>query len=125
MLLTLDLPIAPSANALYCNVPGRGRAKTAAYKAWIKAARGELWTQKPTGGFPFFAGAFHVVVAVPLAMRGDVDNRNKASIDFLKRGACVIPDDNKTYSAMVTRDPAISAGRMRITISDEPIVVAV
>jgi Holliday junction resolvase RusA-like endonuclease len=125
MRVTFDLPICPSTNMLYANIPARngrgGRVKTTVYRNWIKAARAELWAQKPAGGFPFFHGEFWIVIHVPLAMRGDVDNRAKAAIDFLKRGAGVIPDDNKTYAATVTRDPTVPAGRCFIAISDQPI----
>lgn len=123
MKLSLDLPLCPSTNALYCN-RARGRAKTTTYRNWLKAAQAELWTQKPAGGFPFFAGDFHVLIAVALTMRGDVDNRQKAAIDFLKRGAGVIPDDKRAHAAHVIRDASVQAGRCRVTISDEPLMVA-
>lgn len=34
----IDLPLPPSVNALYRNVPGRGRVKTALYKRWHAVA---------------------------------------------------------------------------------------
>jgi crossover junction endodeoxyribonuclease RusA len=39
------LPPPPSTNALYANVPGKGRVKTRAYKAWITEAGWEIKIQ--------------------------------------------------------------------------------
>lgn len=119
MMLSLDLPIPPSVNNLFGNRKG-GRYKTQAYCAWIKAATASLWEQKPAGGFPFFDGPFWVAITVPLNMRGDVDNRAKAPIDFLKKGVDCIPDDSKAHEAKVTRSAAVPAGMCRMTVSDTP-----
>lgn len=119
MILSLDLPLPPSVNNLFGNRAG-GRFKTQAYRDWIKAAKASLWVQKPAGGFPFFDGPFWVAIAVPLTMRGDVDNRAKAPIDFLKKGVGCIPDDSHAFEAKVTRDATVPAGMCRVTVSDAP-----
>lgn len=119
MILSLDLPIPPSVNNLFGNRL-RGRYKTQAYRAWIKAATASLWEQKPAGGFPFFDGPFWVAISVPLNMRGDVDNRAKAPIDLLKKGVGCIPDDSKAHEAKVTRSASIPVGMCRVTVSDTP-----
>jgi len=44
-VISLELPFPPSVNAAYRNVPGRGRAKTAAYVAWLQHAALEVRRQ--------------------------------------------------------------------------------
>lgn len=46
-MIDIRLPLPPSVNALYRNVPGRGRVKTARYLTWLKAAGHALKDQKP------------------------------------------------------------------------------
>lgn len=115
-ILVLNLPLPPSTNELYRNVPGRGRVKSTAYKQWIKAATSELWGQKPQGGFPFFPDAFSVLVLVPLTMRGDCDNRLKAPIDFLKKGVGCIPDDRKAFETTCRRSAGVPVGTCRVMV---------
>lgn len=116
--ITLTLPLPPSVNAMFGNNsgPGRGRYKTKAYRDWIKAATASLWEQKPQGGFPFFAKDFAVQIAVPTAMRGDIDNRTKGALDFLKTPAGIISDDKHTQSAIISRSSDVPAGLCRVTV---------
>ena len=116
--ITLTLPLPPSVNAMFGNNrgPGRGRYKTKAYRDWIKAATASLWEQKPAGGFPFFSDAFAIHIAVPLTMRGDVDNRLKGASDFLKTPAGIISDDRHTQSAIISRSSDVPAGVCKVTV---------
>lgn len=111
----IDLPLPPSVNALYRNVPGRGRVKTAAYKRWGAVAAGYAWRQKPLGGFPRFERNFEIVILVPAKMRGDVDNRAKASLDILKDWR-IIPDDRHSVAPTVRRCMSIASGECRVTV---------
>ena len=74
------LPVPPSVNALYFNVPKRGRVKTALYKNWINSADALLMTQKP---LPRIRGRLSVRITIPAKTRGDASNRIKAAEDFL------------------------------------------
>lgn len=116
--VSLTLPLPPSVNAAYANAPGKGRVKTKAYRRWTAAALAELWQQKPAGGFPAFDGAFSVHIAVPLNMRGDIDNRIKAALDFLKKPACIISDDKHAVGASISRDEKVPAGFCRVVVFD-------
>jgi Holliday junction resolvase RusA-like endonuclease len=124
VILSLTLPIPPSANNMFYNVPGKGRRKSKDYRAWIAAAMGCLWEQKPRGGFPTFERGFHILVAVPVTMRGDAGNREKAASDFLKKPAGIISDDRHAASVAVHRVSSVPAGMCIVTVSDKPISVA-
>lgn len=86
-VLTLLTP-PPSVNEIYRNVPGKGRVKTKAYKKWREDAVLWLRLQKP----PTFTGPVSVSIALPLATRGDADNRNKAALDALQEAGVVAND---------------------------------
>ena len=117
----IDLPLPPSVNALYRNVPGRGRVKTALYKRWRAAADGYAWKQKPAGGFPRFERDFEIVILVPAKMAGDVDNRAKSSLDALKDWR-IISDDRHAVAVTVRRCMSIASGECRVTV--KPAIVA-
>ena len=89
----LYFPVPPSANELFFNLPGRGRAKTAKYKKWIKAADVYMLAQKP---LPSFRGKLALHITVPLKTRGDTSNRIKAIEDYLVR-VSVTEDDRHNW----------------------------
>lgn len=95
--LILTLPYPPTANNLFINA-GRRRVKSDEYKAWIALAEGVLMSQIPTlrraGIKTRFEGEFHYTLTVirPDRRRRDIDNLNKATLDFLKSSG-VIEDD--------------------------------
>lgn len=85
--LTLLAP-PPSVNKLYCNVPRVGRVKTQDYRRWAQVAHADLRRQKP----PRFTGRVGVQIRLPMATRGDVDNRAKAVLDALQSAGVVVND---------------------------------
>lgn len=102
-MLTLKLPIPPSTNHLYANVPGRGRVKTKAYRAWIAEARLQnLRARKP----PMLDGTIEVNIFVPVNRRRDIDNYGKPLLDFLQHMG-VIKNDNRIDFLSIARDPSI------------------
>jgi Holliday junction resolvase RusA-like endonuclease len=115
-VVTLDLPLPPSVNRAYYNVAGAGRRKASCYRQWEKQALSSMWPQKPAGGFPFFATGFDVHIAVPLTMRGDIDNRMKLTLDFLKKPAGIISDDRHAQGATISRSEATPKGMCRVTV---------
>jgi Holliday junction resolvase RusA-like endonuclease len=84
--LCLVLPSPPSVNAMFANVPGRGRVKTKAYKAWRTAAGWELIAQlaqrRLNGHRPLFPGRVTLLIDLQRG-RGDASNRLKAAEDLL------------------------------------------
>lgn len=116
--LVLNLPLPPSVNSLFRNVPGKGRVRTKHYKRWSIAALNFAWLSKPVGGFPLFDGPFNVQISVPLKMRGDVDGRIKAIPDFLKKPAGIITDDKHMQGVSIARDAEIEPGFCRVFLFD-------
>ena len=90
MTLTFTLPLPPSANNLFVNVPGRGRVKSAEYRKWITDAG---WLAKTAiVGAEQVKPPYQVTYEVPADRRRDLDNFSKATGDLLVRLA-VIADD--------------------------------
>ncbi len=121
MNITLFLPLPPSANVLWRVNRRTGKPYlNPVYTKWKKQALASLWTQKPAGGFPHgFAGEFNVHITVPLAMRGDVDNRVKAVLDFLQKPACIIANDSQAQGAAISRSEHVKRGTCRVDVYDD------
>lgn len=87
--VSLTLPMPPSVNEMFRNVPGRGRVKTAVYLDWKGHAGWTLKEQRPTS----IKGPVLIVVSVERgSASADLDNRIKALFDLLVEH-CVIEDD--------------------------------
>lgn len=115
-VLVLNLPLPPSTNKLYANVPGKGRVRTREYRRWSSAALSYSWLSKPQGGFPHFEGAFDIQITLPLKMRGDITNRIKAVEDWLKKPAGIVSDDKHTHRAVVARGSDVEPGFCRVFV---------
>jgi len=89
---TLKLPLPPSTNNLFVNVPDRGRVPSNKYKAWRQAAADSLWQQKRR----FVSGPVRITIVVRDEGRSDLDNRSKAPIDFLVLHGFINDDSRQT-----------------------------
>ena len=79
----------PSTNALYANVPGKGRVKTKRYREWIELAGWEIKLACP-GRLPYFGHGLRDMLIEGVS---GIDTDNvKAVPDLLKR-LHIIPDD--------------------------------
>lgn len=87
---TVELPVPPSVNVAFRNVPGKGRVKTADYKIWCNAAADILAVKVPKRCR--VAGKFEVAINLPAKMKGDLDNRVKGILDALVKSG-LIDDD--------------------------------
>ncbi len=115
--LTLDLPMAPSVNASFCNVPGKGRVHTASYRAWRKQALASIAVQARGATFP---GTFRLSVMASdrdLVRDRDADNIAKAIADTLTK-AGIIADDCYRHlrSILLAWTPDLPAGTCRVAI---------
>jgi Holliday junction resolvase RusA-like endonuclease len=114
----IDLPLPPSANALFKNLKGGGRAKTRTYKAWRDEARYHVITAWRAAGKPEWASEAPMQVAVRLGLRGrvrDAGNCLKAIEDVLV-AELPIPDDRWNDRILIERDESIP-GLARVCIA--------
>ena len=110
-MVTLFLPFPPSVNEAFGNNKrgrGKGRYKTAKYKAWLKEA--DAWVLKQraekTIGTPVM-GPYEAHMTFSVAKRrwnSDLSNRIKVAEDYLKR-AELIEDDSKCENLNATWGP--------------------
>jgi crossover junction endodeoxyribonuclease RusA len=80
-MVKLSLPVTPSVNAMYRNVPKKGRVKSRVYRDWLRDADAHFLMQKRR--IASVEGEYEVAIKLPKATRGDVDNRTKAVLDFM------------------------------------------
>jgi Holliday junction resolvase RusA-like endonuclease len=78
--MIIRLPMPPSTNALYFNVPRKGRVKTQAYTKWLEQA--DRWCLVNKTKIGTVLGSCELQIRVPKS-RGDVSNRIKALEDYL------------------------------------------
>lgn len=97
--LTFDLPMPPSVNKLYANIPGKGRVKLDHYKKWINEASWMLIAERNrTRRHKMMTGKVAVQVDAykPANKRRDLDNILKAICDLLK-STNTIEDDSQVH----------------------------
>lgn len=110
--ITLILPLCPSTNELFANVPKVGRVKTGRYRTWLQAAG---WSVNAARLKPI-KGAVAVTIALPIAMPGDIDNRAKGALDLLVRHA-LIEDDRHVHALTLRRCLVGDAKEMVVTVA--------
>jgi Holliday junction resolvase RusA-like endonuclease len=117
-MLTIDLPLPPSANHLFANAHGGGRVKTKAYKSWIEEARYHVITAWRAAGKPEVGRETPMSLTMRLGLverRRDASNCTKAIEDVLVR-ELPIPDDRYNDRILIERDETL-AGIARVTIA--------
>lgn len=118
MILTVDLPLPPSANHLFANAHGGGRVKTATYKGWLEEARWHVLTAWRAAGKPEVGRDTPMQLQVKLGLadrRRDSGNCLKAIEDVLVK-ELPIPDDRYNDRILIERDETL-AGIARVTIA--------
>lgn len=96
--MTLRLPLPPSVNAAYANIPGVGRIASKRLKAWKKEAGWQILIQKPTR----VHGPYNLTITVPRKTRADISNLIKATEDLLVE-LCVTADDKFSQNVTIRR----------------------
>ncbi len=112
MTFHVKLPLPPSANKLFANVPGKGRVQTRAYKNWRKNAVLSIFAQVRAD--QRIGGPVALSICVPSGMRGYLDNRLKALIDSLV-ASNRIDDDKHVQSITILRGGA-DAGTAEVKV---------
>lgn len=102
--VTFHLPVPPSVNELFRNVPGKGRVKTRVYDDWRSHALTSIRLQQlaPIAG--------HVLIRLNIEMSGnraDLDNRVKAIFDAIV-DAKLIHDDSLVTGFLVGKLPPVN-----------------
>ena len=111
-LIQINLPIPPSANALFANSHDGGRHCTVQYEAWKTAAGWELLAQKPGR----MTGAYEITIEVArptTRRRMDVANREKAISDLLVKHR-VVTDDSLAEAVTMKWGEGFSGVRVTV-----------
>lgn len=111
-LTLLNLPVPPSLNNLFFNVPGGGRARTSRYRAWRSAAGWKAHLQRPRR----VRGP--VVVSITVedgATRADLDNMAKAPIDLLCELQLIEGDHREVIREVHLRWGAVEGLRIEVS----------
>jgi Holliday junction resolvase RusA-like endonuclease len=98
------VPVPPSLNSCFVNAAGKGRVRSAEYKAWMDAAGFLLASQRPGR----VDGPYQVIIRLPKEMRGDIDNRGKPLIDLMVKHK-ITPDDRHLHKLTIERTPGIAS----------------
>jgi|SRR5690242_10252910 len=96
--MTLRLPVPPSVNSGYANIPGVGRIASKRLKAWKANAGWLVLIQKPKR----VTGPYTLEITLPRKVRGDITNRIKFSEDLLVE-LRVTPDDSLNEGVTIKR----------------------
>ena len=120
-MIRFTLPRPISVNAMYRNVPGKGRVKSALYKAWLQTAMAEIMVQRV--GQPMPHRPVTIMITLPDSHgRADCSNYIKSVEDALVKMA-VIVDDNDKYIRRVTAQIGAPEGTCIVEI--EPLTATI
>lgn len=110
--MNLTLPVPPSVNTMFRNVPKVGRVKTKVYRKWLQEADQYFLMQKKR--IAEIRGEYEVSIKLPKTTRGDVDNRTKAILDFLASREVTGDDRN---CRKVTIERSAENGLCEVTVT--------
>jgi Holliday junction resolvase RusA-like endonuclease len=112
----ITIPLPPSVNALYRNLPGKGRVKTQAYKDWAGRAGWILKSQNPQP----VPGRVVIVLSVERnSAASDIDNRSKAVLDLLVDQKIIKNDNLVTALATVWAPSGTGQARVAVVPSND------
>lgn len=98
----LKIPPPPSVNALFANVAGKGRVRSAKYRQWATAAGWMLQSQRALWPAIEAGKPYSVALNLPRNYRSDIDNAAKGPIDLLV-SLGIVPDDKNMVTLIVTK----------------------
>lgn len=108
-MITLKLPVPPSANNLFANMKGQGRIRSEKYLKWINDAGWHLKAQKPGS----ISGRYSLSIVLPAKTRGDIDNRIKSISDLIVSHR-VVQDDSYAWAVSIRRDEAATEAHVTV-----------
>lgn len=93
MIFAVRLPMPPSTNNMFVNVPKRGRASSEEYRDWKQSARRIVMRAWEAAARPKIGKPYKVKISLGLNRSGDIANREKALTDILVSTIPDFPDD--------------------------------
>jgi len=112
-VIRLELPIPPSLNNAYVNIPGHGRVASHRLKRWKVEAGWEARCQRPGK----ISGPFRFAILLPASLKGDASNRIKIAEDLMV-ALQITPDDRHAISSMAEKSEAVPYGRCIVQIEE-------
>lgn len=113
------VPVPPSANDLFANVPGKGRVRTEKYRSWATTAGWMIKSQNINHQVPGLG--WSVAIEARINHSRDLDNILKPTLDLLVALRLIGDDryvDQITLSRANPEKPAeIAEKHMRVTIT--------
>lgn len=93
-MIELRLPLPPSGNNLFRNVPGKGRVRTERYKIWARAAGNEILAQLARAETRQISGTVELYMGItwPDRRRRDTSNAVKPVEDLLVEHGIIVDD---------------------------------
>jgi crossover junction endodeoxyribonuclease RusA len=98
----LKIPPPPSVNALFANVAGRGRVRSARYRQWATQAGWMLQSQRALWPAIVAGQPYSVALRLPVDYRSDIDNAAKGPIDLLV-SLGIVPDDRLMVELLISK----------------------
>jgi Holliday junction resolvase RusA-like endonuclease len=109
-MITVKLPLPPSLNNAFFNLPKGGRAPSRAYKQWMASAGWDLKAQRPAS----LLGPYEAHIILPkMPANSDPDNRVKPLLDLLVTHK-ITPDDKHCRKITIERDDTAALVTMTV-----------
>lgn len=102
ILFRAAIPMPPSLNHAFANVPGKGRVRSKAYKAWAEEAGWMIKARK--NGTVLGPVSVTLDICPPNKRAMDLDNRLKPALDLLVDCGVLSDDSNKIVKAVSARE---------------------
>lgn len=112
--MKLHLPLPPSLNMAYNNVPGRGRVPSKVLVAWKKATAGEIYSQWDAQGQPKFSKPYALHYRFNVNHQSDIGNREKCATDLIVATIPGFPGDQWCDQISIMRDRTIDGAIVEV-----------
>ena len=112
--MKLRLPLPPSLNNSFVNVPGRGRVPSKAYAAWKKEAQPFIFNQWMAQAQPRFVKHYALHYRFNIDHKSDIGNREKCATDLIVATIPGFPGDQWCDQISIARDRTIEGAIVEV-----------
>ena len=112
--MKLRIPLPPSLNTAYRNVPGVGRVASNDLKAWKKAAQQLVFNQWMNAGQPKFVKHYALHYRFNINHQSDIGNREKCATDLIVATIPGFPGDQWCDQISIMRDRTIDGAIVEV-----------